>query len=306
VFNELSLPFSTDENIVEKFIDLFKLLEEIKKKGLGTLRFSEDFKNYKILEGVYFKQFVGQQKDRDFQRKIRSFLANSIVLIESPLIKNKESEEQNIINGNEYFYNGKPTIDGLACCDVWNTLAVSFNSSSKWDNSQIRLEKNNISDGGNIISQPIYILHCSKIEHLITHQNFFDELQAEIKLRITQENFWIEKNNFFPNIIVFCPEVELQINKLDKKVFQQAISILRKVETQRKLIKDYNYSGESETVRNTPDLRKIREFTVKDEKVFFENHIKSLPNAYRIYFLEEQGKIYIGYIGKHLKGKRNK
>jgi hypothetical protein len=41
-------------------------------------------------------------------------------------------------------------------------------------------------------------------------------------------------------------------------------------------------------------------FTVNGKQEFVENHIKSLPKRYRIYFLKKENKIYIGYIGKHL------
>lgn len=306
VFNELSLPFPTNQNIVEKFTDFFKLLAAIQKKGLDTLRLSKNFKDYEILQGVNFQQFVGQQQDKEFKRKIISFLMNKgVVLIDSPLIKNHENQEQNTINSCEYFYNKQSTDGELACCDVWNTLAISFNSSRQWDINNIPLQKNWFLDN-NLVEKTIRIQHASKIEHLTAHQNFFNDVQIEINLAITQENFWENKQQFFPDIIIFCPEIESQIKKLDKIIFHQAINLLREIETQRKLITDYSHSGESESVGKTPALRKIREFIVKGEKIFFENHIKSLPNGYRIYFLKTDKNIYIGYIGKHLKGKKDK
>lgn len=302
VFNELSLPFSTEEKIVEKFITFFKLLEEIKKKGLDTLRLSRDFKSYEILKNVNFQQFVGQQQDQEFKRKIVSFLMNNgVVLIDSPIIKEEENKEQDIVNGSEYLYDDQITDGGLACCDVWNTLAISFNSDIQWDTNNIALQRDGLSDDGEIIQQSIYIRHSAKVKHLEVHHAFFEGLEKEIKLGITQENFWQQRQIFFPNIIVFCPEIESQISELDKRVFQQAISIFRDVETQRKLITDFKHSGEGKTVRNDPELRGIREFTVNGGKVFFENHVKSLPHNYRIYFLEQNRKIQIGYIGKHLK-----
>lgn len=302
VFNELSLPFSTEEKIVEKFTTFFKLLEEIKKKGLDTLRLSRDFKSYEILKNVNFQQFVGQQQDQEFKRKIVSFLINNgVVLIDSPIIKEEENKEQDIVNGSEYLYNEQITDGGLACCDVWNTLAISFNSDIQWDANNISLQRDGLSDDGEIIQQHIYIRHSAKVKHLEVHYGFFEDLEKEIKLGITQENFWQQKQEFFPNIIVFCPEVDSQVSKLDKMVFQQAISILRDVETQRKSITDFKHSGEGETVHNDPKLKKMRQFTISGKKVFFENHVKSLPNAYRIYFLQQNGNIHIGYIGKHLK-----
>jgi len=143
-------------------------------------------------------------------------------------------------------------------------------------------------------------MHSSKTEHLISHNNYFHCLENEISLNIVQERFWEQKDTVFPSIIAFCPEVESQVTKLDKLVFQQAISILRDVETQRKLITDFRYSRESQTVRNTPKLKNMRMFTLNGQKHFFENHVKSLPNACRIHFIEFNNRVYIGYIGKHL------
>lgn len=305
VFNELSLPFPTNENIVEKFLDFFKVLEETKKKGLNTLRLSRDFKEYEILQGVYFEQFVNRQK-KDFQLKILSvFMNDGVVLIDSPIIKEEDTQKQEIISDSEYFYDQQPNDGGLACCDIWNTLAISFNSDIQWDKDKITLQKETLSENTNIVRKTINIIHSSKIDHLKTHQTFFNNLEKELKLNITQKSFWGQRKLFFSNII-FCPEVESQICKLDKEIFEQAISILRDVETQDKLIYDFNYSRESETVRNDPDLMGSRKFTVNGEKKFFENHLKSLSNSHRIYFLEQEKKIHIGYIGKHLKGKKDK
>lgn len=307
VFNELSLPFSTDINIVDNFIEFFKLLSVMKNKGLNTLRLSQDLKNYEVLENVSFQQFIGQQNDIEFKRRIISLLMNNgVVLIDSPIIKDDDTDEQEIIKSCEYLYDEKTTDGGLACCDIWNTVAVSFNSHIQWDIDHIVLNKQSLSDDGELVQYEINIKHASKSEHLETHQQFFNHLEEEIKLCITQDIFWEQSKKYFPNIIIFCPEIESQIKKLDKLVFQQAMSILRDVETQQKLITDFKHSGESPTIHKNDALKELREFTINGNKVFFEQHIKSFPNAYRMYFLEQDEHIYIGYIGKHLKGKKDK
>jgi hypothetical protein len=69
--------------------------------------------------------------------------------------------------------------------------------------------------------------------------------------------------------------------------------------------KGLDVSGESETVRNNPEMRSKREFYLPNaEKKFFENHIKL--NGIRIHFYPNTNnkKIYIGYIGKHLPTKK--
>jgi len=77
-------------------------------------------------------------------------------------------------------------------------------------------------------------------------------------------------------------------------------------ENNKKNIYDYSMSSEKETVKNNPKMIAERTFTVNSKKVFFTNHLKNLPNANRIYFLEEENKIYIGYIGSHLSNKHDK
>jgi len=306
VFNELSLPVPIHVNIVKIFTDFFTLLEETKKKGLNTLRMSRDFKNYEILQNVNFQQFLGQQQDRDFKRKIAGFLMNrGIVLIDNPIIKAEENEAHNNIMECEYSYYNQKIDGGLACCDVWNTIAISFNSDKQWDTDKLVLKKDSINSDSTIKQNTIKIKHASKTEHLKAHQDFFKKLKKELKLNINQENFWKQKKEFFPDIVIFCSEVEAQIRQLDTLVFQQAMSLLRDVETHRKLMTDFNHSGEGQIVHNNPQLRSMREFTIGCKKVFFEKHVKSLPNGHRIYFLERERKIHIGYIGKHLKDATN-
>lgn len=301
VFNELSLPL--DENKVkENFKDFFNLLKELKVKNLDTIRMDKDFKNYEILPNITLQKFFGQLNDRDLKERLRQFITKNIINIDSPLIKENEIEEKANIIENEYFYNESSTIGGLACCYIWNTLSVSFNSATKWHSCYISLRKDTII-GDNIESKEIKIKHMSQVEHLNCHQDFFDEIENAKISTLTQEKFWDNRNKFFKKII-FTIEVEKQVKNLDKIIFHQALNILRDIERGKKTITDFNYSGESDSVKNDKKLKKLREFTINNEKIYFDCHIKSLSNANRIYFLERDSKIYIGYIGKHLPTKK--
>jgi len=303
VFNELSLPFQNNIDIENKFIDFFKLLKELENKNLTKIRMDKNFKNYpEIIKNITFQQFFGQLHESVIKDRLREFITNGIIKIESPLIKIEENDEQNEILENEYFYKKESTIGGLACCHIWDTVAVSFQSNKEWNKEKIVLQKQTILDEQEI---NIDIRHASKVEHLNSHQKFFKELEEEKKLDITQNNFWERKKEFFPKRIVFCKEVEKQIKDLDKRILQQVVNILRNIETNKKLITDYKHSPESQSVKNDDSLRRQRLFTIENNKVFFENHIKSLPNANRIYFLEQGDRIFIGYIGKHLPTKKH-
>lgn len=290
VFNELSLPINS-ERLFGGFLNLLKLLNG---KGLKKIRMDKEFSHYpEILPNKNFQQFMGQLKDKDKKTRLRSFINNSICIIESPLIRENEDKEFEDIIINKYFYQGRQTFGGLASAYIWNTIVVSFNSHQNWDNYQIMLQKN---------GDTIEVKHASLISHLSSHVTFFNDLENELQLGISKENLWEQKEDIFTKI-KFCPEVKAQIKDLPKEIFEKTLSILRDIETKKKDITDWNYSGESTTVKNNSKLKALRYFTVENEKVYFNNHIK-ISNGYRIYFLEQKSLIYIGYIGKHLKTKK--
>ena len=297
VFNELSLPFANKSNIEEKFKDFFLIFNELEKKNVTKIRMDKNFKDYPILEDISLQQFFGQLNDIDLKDRLREFITNGIIKIESPLIKDEEIENNEEAVISEYLYNSQSTFGGLACSDIWNTIAVSFNSHNEWNKDIIILQKNTID---------INIQHASKVEHLKSHEDFFKELEEEKKLEITQDNFWDRRKEFFPNKIIFCKEIKKQTKNLDTLIFQQAISILRDIESNKKKPTDYKNSPESESVCNNEKLKNMRIFTIQKIKIQFNYHIKSLPNANRIYFLAHKNKIYIGYIGEHLPTKKNK
>jgi hypothetical protein len=299
VFNELSLPLNRHQ-VQENFGDFFALLAELKKLGLNQVRMNDDFKLYNILENTSFQQFIGQQSNRDFKTRLKSFVGNAIIKIDTPIIKNDDLEQNEQQSNCEYFYNNNPNYNGLACADIWNTICISFDSDSQWNKDKISFVKRELDENVNFIKHDIQIKHASKVSHLQLHKNFFNTLQEELKQNITAKNMWNKKNKLFPSMIIFCPEVEQQIKILNKQVFDCAISILRDIESRRKLITNFNNSGESKTICNNSKLKNMRMFTINGKKVFFQKHIKSLPNNNRIYYLEINGLIYIGYIGKHL------
>jgi len=278
------------EGVDDSFVEFFKCLSSLGKRNLKTLRMDKEFKEFEIIQGIYFPQYFGQIRHKELQQRVRSFVTNGIVIIQSPLLEDEANANQ--ILGEHYTYNGDdPFIGGLACCDMWNTIAVSFGSYEKWDKDFIHITRDN---------EDIAVRHMSTPRHLSAHEIFFSQMEDELKLEISQKNFWEKREIYFSEKIIFSKEVKKQIEAMDTAIFRQAIGILRDIDSGKKQITEYSYSGESQSVKNDPDLKKFRMFTIKGEKVYFDNHLKNLSNGYRMYFLEKEEKIYIGYIGKHL------
>lgn len=300
LFNELSLPFDNNIGIENEFINFFKLIGELKKKEITSIRVDRDFKSFEVLKGEFFPQFFGQLINKELKDRLREFITNGIIEIEDPLIQNDEDEDEQLLE-NEYFYNSKSTIGAFACCDIWNSMTISFNSNVVWNQPYIEIEKQNISEDDKKI---IKIRHASFISHLDAHVDFFYELEKCIRMDINISNFWDRKDELFRNKIILCDEVKKQIANLDNKIFIQALSILRDIDGGIKDLGDFITSGESLSVEQDKKLKKLREFKIDGVKEYFQDHIKSLSNGYRIHYFEKNEKIYIGYIGKHLPTKK--
>ena len=223
VFNELSLPMQD----IREFEIFFKVLNRLRELGMEKIRMDKNFTQYpEILSNITFQQLLGQITDRTQQRRLKSFVNNSISVIETPLIKEDEKEQEELLI-NEYFYNSKSNDGGLACSDIWNTIAISFSSDEQWNKDSIKLQKHTITS--DIID--VDIRHTSKIDHLDTHRDFFQDLEKEKRLNITQDNFWEKRERYFPNKIVFCKEVEEQIKKIDKDIEELLNKVLDEFKT---------------------------------------------------------------------------
>ncbi len=197
VFNELSLPLDVN-TVKEKLGIFFKLLTQLKNQNLNTIRTSDDFKNYQILKNITFQQFLGQQKDKDFKTKLTGFVVNStIVEINSPIIQENEGTQIETQQTNEYFYKDTTTNGGLACCDIWNTIAISFDSSSEWDKGNISIERNALDENGNIAKTSVEIKHASKADHLQSHTDFFNVLKKKSTKVLPKRTCGIKEMNFF-------------------------------------------------------------------------------------------------------------
>jgi hypothetical protein len=63
----------------------------------------------------------------------------------------------------KYSYDNNPTTGGLACCDIWDTIAVSFDS-DEWGNSNIDIQKKSIDESANT---PISVKLLIKLFNLV-------------------------------------------------------------------------------------------------------------------------------------------
>lgn len=294
IFNELSLPIDN----ISAFDNFFKVLQKAREEGLERIRMDRNFIYYpEILPNTTFQQLLGQIKDRDKESRLKSFISNGITVIESPLIQENEMESDQLLE-NEYFYNEVSTKGGLACCDIWDSVVVSFDSNREWHSSYIEIIKMSIDQEKNI-----EIKNISNLSHFLDHRDFFDRLNQFRRSKITRDNFFQKIEEIFKNKIIICSEVEKQLKNIDTTIFDQALTILISID-KGKSLEEFTIGKESDSVSKDPRLKNMRMFKIGDKKEYFQKHIKNLSSGYRIYYFEKNDKIYIGYIGKHLKTKK--
>ena len=157
--------------------------------------------------------------------------------------------------------------------------------------------------GDELIDIDVQINNISLEKHIEVHKGKFTSLRNQSINELT-DDFINFKNKYFLKKIVISEEVEKAIVKLDKAIRKAALTILYDLETENRVIDDYNYSDESDSVKQDPNLKKERCFTVDGKKEYVFLHLKNLPSSNRIYFKEKDKKIYICYIGKHLSTKK--
>lgn len=148
---------------------------------------------------------------------------------------------------------------------------------------------------------------------LATYNTFFENNNWEL----TPQIFWERRKELFSRVIL-CPGVEEQIRKIGGKYFQQTISKIRELDNY--IVNHWNggvfnyrnansnaalnISPESRTTMEQQDLISLRTFSLPDgRRECFDLHIKT--GDLRFHFYPENLKIYIGYIGKHLRTSRH-
>ena len=293
-----------DSSINQKeIIELFTSLAQL-AKAISELNSHLIFDN-KLSSSINYIKLIEDRTTRVFlMAKIRHpkpFCSDSF---------DEYFEDENIVLGN-------CVVDGtdidilenfLACAIFLNSPIITPKSICK--NSYFLNDTIDIKCDNELIELKNYFLENKASDDKNFNQDIIEDIKEYIDsldLEITKDNFWEKREEFFPEKIIFCKEVEKQIKEIDERTFQHAIGILRGIETNKKPLSKLNISNEGDTVTNNKFLHSKREFTLLGKKEFFEKHIKNFPNnKHRIHFLEKGSKIYIGYIGKHLPNKNDK
>lgn len=296
ILNTKSLPFLSKEDFYRELQNFSMILNYLRDKGYYTsIRSIVDIKSLDIVKGINLQKLLGEIRDRDMKRRVTSLFTNQIIPFEYPI--STTGEELGLL---EYRYLDE-RVDEIGYADIFQTLLISFNSSEKWDKDRLNLKKIILEESGDYTEREVEIYNTSRVEHLESNLEIFEKIDNE-KIESLVKKFKETYRVIFKKL-EFGIDVIKNIEYLDKRVLRDAIAILYQLEIGKKELTDFKCSGESESVLNNPELKERRKFKMENgEEYYMFQHIKNLPNGNRIYFHKKSDeKIYVGYIGKHLK-----
>ena len=292
ILNESSILFSTKYEAEKSFKYLIDVLNKLKSNNnLKKVKAHRDTLEYTIIyENVCFKKFIHGISDKELKLRLKILLTKDLVDIKlDELDLGLDNIENTTIHYNEIKYNSYSLIYAIFSSGV--LISFISDTSTIWNKSILNVNFNDAEEE---------LKNISSIEHIDEHNDYFNKLQIDEINSINKKNFLFKISNY--DLIKLGKDIKQeQIDKLPNNVFDKLVKILFNIQFKKTNIKDYEWSDESESVKNNPKRKRYRKFRDHTGATyFFYKHIKNFPNDYRMYFEERNESIIIGYIGPHL------
>jgi hypothetical protein len=317
IFNHHSLPIESIEQLDVMIMDFLRIVINMQNIGKNTVLLDESIDSnwfrVELFRGYTWQDWYNKSKNiSDRKDLIRAFRA---IKTRQPLFLRDENEcGLDLI---DMRFRGVSLLSISAA--VWyGAPIVSFPSRSPWDSTPLCVEVYSLTDECTIEKSHKYVDNVYSIDIFGDIKNKLQK-EAEYLIESGSEVFK-NKENLYP-FVMFCGKSENQL-----MLWSHSLVVLGEVknslfvlndfvekwrantilyyshEVLRELGLNHKVNGESNTVMNSPSLRKYREFWLPDgRKKCFENHIK-FSSGYRLHFYPDidTRTVYVGYIGVHL------
>lgn len=298
ILNEHSLPIAREieDRCLNQFFDVYK---EAKKSNFKQILIPNflDPHWYEIptSEGRTIRSWINEQS-RDYATRLKLLIHS----IERPKLRMEDIQGPDV---SEFYYNGN-SVKFLGAAYLLKQLAFSFGSDEIWNESFFSLECEEL------VSNDVKVSNVTTREHW---DMYFEQILEERRKQALSSDD-IEKllKGEFPNII-FTNDASKQIKNEHSSVFLGEIwdackelnEVFKRMGDQvsyHHVISetDLDITDESSTVKNDGKLKRYRMKMYDGRRRFFRCHIKNFSGAKRVHFIIDDGKIVIGYLGKHL------
>lgn len=319
VFNHYSLPFDNRDTAEKAIPDFLKTCIGAKNAGLKTILIDQTIDSswfrLELSPGYFWQNWHEQHQTGTNLDAIRAFRS---IATQSPFFSTND-----IADGAYLFdvsYDGNSDYATISAAAWHESPMTSFATRSPWNTSPIQICISRMD------SETAVIVNENRdIHNFYNYSIFLDYLPTLLEKRnasLSSGREIVNKlHDFYPGIFL-CGKAAQQLNnwscslsildqvKLSMEKLSQFVSewekgnfLYYRSESLREIGLPFQVSGESERVNNCPRLREEREFWLPcGHREFFEQHIK-MSSGYRLHFYpdSENKKIYIGYIGPHLK-----
>ncbi|MBF0421963.1 MAG: hypothetical protein HQL73_03115 [Magnetococcales bacterium] len=201
--------------------------------------------------------------------------------------------------------------EGLGAAYFINGLSVSLMSEPCWNADSLSATVCELDEDGELIQSEIKIHHASHSSHMETHVGWIQETFE--KSVSSGSDLWERREQFFPSLD-FCEKIQEQMLNLPKDVlssFIRGLSCLEKY-CQGWVSGGFNLfalgcqaSSEGEVAKK--QFKAERTFSCQGQTISFAYHVK-LGDPWTIYFdpAPGPGGMYVGYVGRHLRNKRDR
>jgi len=322
MFNELSIAPVNSKNLVREILENFvQSFIKAREMGFSEMRLYEN-----SIQNLYQIQlFNGYNIDKWLEDNEKNSANEYIVSRDSqasfqeifttyPLITESEISENEFYNRSEFtklLDDNTHKVFGLGAAYIYDSLAISLETNLEWKNNNISILHYFLTHNGEEVNENASVKHFSNINFLNAHESWIQQIQVD-SLKKSQE-LWEQRDVFFPHLTL-CAEVERQLQKIGvNKMLLQIINRLKSLNDYAEHWKTGDFSYED--VNATTDLRispesnntiknygSLRRFTIPNQgKKLFDLHIKTGNLRFHFYPDNNNRKIYIGYIGKHLR-----
>lgn len=309
VFNELSVP-SEPHNPAgtyqarEWMAEFVATLQAASKHRVKNLRTHRQFVELNLLPDYPLLQWMNDRKVDQIARQYVKTKASKLPYLEDlPDVEDRSRLFDFKLNG--------AIAHGCGAAYMLESIAISLRCCDFWDVDQLDIDIEELDETtADIKEYSRSIKHVSRVDHVTTHAEW---IQKRLRCSVQDGADLLRKaSDWFPHIR-FTDNAEEQINRMTSGT-QQLRRVVNKLFafdgycsewTSGGFVADTlpNVSRESSTVRDNPELRRMRTFRCKDGiERFFEWHARLTPGEWRLHFYPD-GKnhtIIIGYVGSHL------
>ncbi|MCP4117705.1 MAG: hypothetical protein GY737_20360 [Desulfobacteraceae bacterium] len=321
VFNHHSLPFDSGGKADEALPDFLKLCIQAHNIGFSTILVDEsvdkDWFRLELCRRYFWQDWhnkIQAGEDKSYKDRIRAFRS---IATRQPFFSMEDIE--NNVDLFEVSFDGDSSFAALRAAAWHDAPLAGFPTRRPWIESPLTVKIETLDQAGEIISLHLDLFNFFSPESFeLNRDSLLEKRNALIR---SGKAILDGKERFFPHL-TFCGKAPQQLNNwsasqtiLDQ--VKESLTVLNRFcdlwgdepcqsyshGVLRKLGLNHKVSGESDRVLTNPRLKREREFWLpQGRKEVFENHVK-LNNGFRLHFFpdHQSKKIYVGYIGTHLR-----